>query len=381
MISAESGSAIAKNVSPSSSDALFLNSVETLTHHIEAVFGKQKGALKSQEELLRVEQCRHFDSRLVARSLRNPRFLEKTDRGFSPKKVYSISSEYSLDTYENRFVVALLDSVSLSLESWGKSSRSTFGSLGLNGRVSFEKYGSFRSLSALASEPSFLSLGPDQASLEAADRLGRLLSLLRQTPFYQSVPPLLGSVKPTNLLLSDPDYRFCYDYRLRQNEVSDEERGAFLSRFMASLQKEFRPLAPKGGEKRFEKGFFAFSLSSSDSRIVIKITNKPSGETETHSFSYLTKGFLPFIAVENAFGHFEVPIHGTTDFGSLVGAFAFSLRLGSSTSCPVCGAKLPLNGHFCQKCHLPFSVFGENGDNYLWIHNLPFRELGGNRHE
>lgn len=348
-----------------------LTRYQNVLEAIENVFRLQKSRLLSVEQLSRIEQIRHYDRFLLKKTYKDPRLFKRDTSGkMMLEKVYDEIPEESFDTYENRFVLFLLELVlkdvgkALGSLKKGESSLSF-----LKESISFGAYGTIRLLQDYLRES---KKDMTEELTESLLSLYRKAGFLIRTPFSQSISPLaFESVEPTNLLLEQKDYRTCLDFFLERQTERRKLREEFLLsltnlfQIRLSAKEENGILVGTDGEREYR-------LQKDDSlEIVISYRKKETRYALETGLSF----FFPTLTLRNGRDERTFSFLEIGDLFSFLTSWTLLSEKSKNGICPICQTPL-IRGH-CPLCHADVQ---EDKDGIDFVGNVPFLKIGG-KHE
>lgn len=366
-------------------------------------------------------------------TMRDPQLWREKRGSMAPEYVHTIETVDSIDTYENRFISLLINEIDNdidiilseinplieSLEEHYQSRETTYG-----------KYSMFSSLNNEVLTPFYLTNNNDKNDLfSLAKKIKRRAKNLKSTEFYKitSLHKISKSVIPTNILIHDKLYSYCYKYYISnyQKDLSDnrKENILFSNFFTLSILNYLRKnkLLTKNNMVNLEsdneklisfsvlsidRSPFKFTLSFDKENLVLFIkTNlieddkeidcsttalilrKAYNEINKKTIHNLridlrVKGINQIILVTMnnilreyhdviTFSYYreDMDININNLFASLTVLIKAKESLYSSF-CPVCGHEnihYDGNDYSCIDCKCSYKMFTLNNENHLWL--------------
>ena len=159
----------------------YLQEILSVLEHMANIFRKQKGQLTTEEDIVRVENLKHFDSRLMLKTYRNPKLFTNDNGTIRPEKAYTIQNTFNLDIYENRFVLLVLNEFTSLLKSLeAVSNERLLSKLGIESNLNFNKYGNVNQALALMHDSLSLTFQEDNERVAMfLRRINSFMSLLK----------------------------------------------------------------------------------------------------------------------------------------------------------------------------------------------------------
>ena len=232
-------------------DKSFLREVSSVLNVIVSILYHPHISNKREEVIIRIEQARQVDREAFASTIKDTKLWKQHDLKMIPEEIYYHQNIDELRIYENRFIGFLVNMIDRELA----------------------KFSAFY----LSRLPTLTALGTELDSRQIGDvimeidRLRRKTQFIKNTHFYKEVTkgkPIEGKIKPTNILLKDRLYRFCFKfYRsfARYEDMASAKRDLRLY-YTVLLLKEldrrgFAPVAVRGEEQ--------FAFANADFRLAL----------------------------------------------------------------------------------------------------------------
>ncbi len=222
-------------------DRSFLREVASVLNVIVSIIYHPHISNKREEVIIRIEQAQQVGQEAFLATIKDGKLWKKHDIRMIPEEVYYYQHEDELRIYENRFIGFLIDLIDRELAKF-----STF------------YLSRLPTLTVLDETLDSKQIGEVIVEI---DRLRRKTQFIKNTYFYKEVSkgkPISSKVQPTNILLKNRLYRFCFKfYRsvARYEDVSAAKRD-LRAYYMILLFKELR----RGGFELVlsEKGRYNF---------------------------------------------------------------------------------------------------------------------------
>lgn len=190
-------------------DLSFFSEVNALLSVIATIIVHPHIVNAREEIVVRAEQAPALTNEMFFETMRDAR-LWKDKRGvMAPEQVYYTQNIDEIKTYENRFVVHLIDMVAARLN----------------------EYAAFYSflVGTVAGELSKSSSDTERA-FDKMESLSKKIRRIKETFFYREVskaPTNFARVQPTNMLLKNRAYGACYKFYVKH--VAYGDRGAVMA--------------------------------------------------------------------------------------------------------------------------------------------------------
>ena len=202
-------------------DYVLADDFEVLLESIRAIFREPRLFLQKENIVQHSENASKFDNSNLKATYKDEKLWRYKDGDFAPEYVYSFVYEDDYAIYENKFICFVIDEV---YQAVVKKINELVGSVEtVNRKMGGEKQSLFTTLEYVN------FIGEEIPTLVTDDNVtvGVIRSLLKtkkwlvslkNTPLYKACKrsgnfnPI--GLKPTNILLKDTHYRFCYDYYL-----------------------------------------------------------------------------------------------------------------------------------------------------------------------
>lgn len=254
-------------------DRAFLRELSSVLNVIVSIINHPHIANRREEVIIRVEQAQQIDREAFNNTIRDSKLWKEHDLRMVPEEVYYHQHIDELRIYENRFIGFLIDLIDKELA----------------------KFSSFylSKLPTLTSLQGTLSSHEIGKQIVQIDRLRRKTQFIKNTYFFREVSkgkPISRKIQPTNILLKDRLYCYCYRFykRFIRYEDAKAAKRDLRSYYMILL---FRELCAQGfvptsvAEKKyvFENDDYALTLQTvEDEALALTVRNRKFFDTPSH---------------------------------------------------------------------------------------------------
>lgn len=211
----------------------FLKEAKEILEIIAGIIRKPQIRLKYVDQLVMAHQAGEVDTESFTATVRDPSLWKRKGDKMAPEYVHHFTTDDTCVSYENIFVVRVLDFLKEELsalkagyEMQAGNLRSFFGTKDF-GYHPYSAFSALRENPALSATLLKTPLGREHS--ESVARLLKKCSSLASTSFYKELRQnklLKKSVVPTNILLNDPRYFACYKFFRKYTSSRDD--GYFL---------------------------------------------------------------------------------------------------------------------------------------------------------
>ena len=210
--------------------------------------------VKTNEIILRSELSGKLSQQSFEETMRDPQLWKEKRGAMVPEYVHTVETIDSIQTYENRFIALLIDEMDEQIDEILSELNPLMESIEehyQHREMTFGTYSPFHDLrnKTYPYASFFLSANHNKdAVYNLARRIKRKTKNMKSTEFYKlnCKPKLSKNVRPTNILIHDKLYSFCYRYHIenfRKSKGEDKKRSiAYFNYFTASLLKCFSDL-------------------------------------------------------------------------------------------------------------------------------------------
>ncbi len=432
----EFGYTITENTEPVEvNDFVLVDDFVTLIDHIKVIFNKPHKYLKKVNVIKHVESTSNFSNSVLKATLKDEKLWKVKNGNISPELVHSFAYEDDFAIYENKFVCFVVDRVydavckkinelALSVETVNKKmSKDGANVFTTNEYVDFMV-------------DDFLTLITNESAtvgvIRSLIKTKKLLASLKNRELYRvckkdgSFNPI--SLKATNILTKNDNYRFVYNFYLnyfnREPEICEQDKmylgfmtvnllGA-LDRLGFSLAYDTEKIGVtnsaglKFSKIEFNKAPFTATLTqygedgimltiietvdNSKAKYLFRAINSVRAEkidgyktlTDLISATQQTDGIIKTFIVNDIEqttefnGVYVVPSQSDAlDVLSKAVKSCFLLAHGSSFMhdryCPVCGSNLLTKDEDvkCSSCNTIYHVFEFENKDFIWFKDLP----------
>ena len=231
-------------------DRAFLREVSSVLNVIVSIIYHPHLSNKREEVIIRVEQAQQVGQDAFLETLKDGRLWKKHGIRMIPEEIHYYQHEDELRIYENRFIGFLVDVIDRELA----------------------KFSAFylSRLPTLTATDDTLDSNEIGAAIVEIDRLRRKTQFIKNTHFYKEVSrgkPISAKIQPTNILLKDRLYRFCFKFyrSIARYEDAAAAKRDLRAYYMILLFRElealgFAPVASEAGKYCFAREDFDLSL-------------------------------------------------------------------------------------------------------------------------
>ena len=231
-------------------DRAFLREVSSVLNVIVSIIYHPHLSNKREEVIIRVEQAQNVGQESFLATIKDGKLWKKHGIRMIPEELHYYQHEDELRIYENRFIGFLVDVIDRELAKF-----STF---------------YLSRLPTLTVMDETLDSSQIGAVIVEIDRLRRKTQFIKNTHFYKEVSrgkPISAKIQPTNILLKDRLYRFCFKFyrTIARYEDAAAAKRDLRAYYMILLFRElsalgFELVLSDGGKYRFESEDFTLSL-------------------------------------------------------------------------------------------------------------------------
>ena len=249
-------------------DRSFLREVSSVLNVIVSIIYHPHISNKREEVIIRIEQVQQVSQEAFLDTLKDGKLWKKHDLKMIPEEIHYHQHEDELRIYENRFIGFLVDVIDRELAKFSAFYISRLPTLTV-----LDKTLDSKQIGAVIAE---------------IDRLRRKTQFIKGTYFYKEVSkgkPISSKIQPTNILLKDRLYHFCFRFyrSIARYEDISTAKNDLRSYYMILLFKElsrsgFAPKSLRRGKYVFENSDFVITLTETD-KCTLSI------ETVCHSIS------------------------------------------------------------------------------------------------
>lgn len=231
-------------------DREFLREVSSVLNVIVSIIYHPHLSNKREEVIIRVEQAQQVGQESFRATLQDAKLWKQHDIRMIPEEIHYYQHEDELRIYENRFIGFLVDVIDRELA----------------------KFSAFylSRLPTLTAMDATLDSNEIGAVIEEIDRLRRKTQFIKNTHFYKEVSrgkPISAKIQPTNILLKDRLYRFCFKFyrSIARYEDPTAAKRDLRAYYMILLFRElsalgFAPISSSAGKYCFEREDFRITL-------------------------------------------------------------------------------------------------------------------------
>ncbi len=194
----------------------------------------------STEEVIKLsETTSSVSSNQFRKTRQHPALWKQNENGSYPEKVYTSEKTETIDIYENRFILLLLskivEEVSVITQEYS-SYHPTLISKTSSKCLTFEDNGPFSSFDFLNFPYEFKVSSPngDDELEKKFLKVQSRISVVKQTDFYcalSKLPPI-DFISPTNILIHEISYNYCYKFYIKNFLNKSEDRNTLYYNFV-----------------------------------------------------------------------------------------------------------------------------------------------------
>lgn len=243
-------------------DRAFLREVSSVLNVVVSIIYHPHLSNKREEVIIRVEQAQQVGQESFLATIKDAKLWKKHDIRMIPEELHYYQYEDELRIYENRFIGFLVDVIDRELAKF-----STF---------------YLSRLPTLTAMDETLDSKEIGAVIVEIDRLRRKTQFIKNTHFYKEVSrgkPISAKIQPTNILLKDRLYRFCFKFyrAIARYEDAAAAKRDLRAYYMILLFKELTSLgfamaSSEAGKYLFEREDFGISLEyAGDGALAIRV--------------------------------------------------------------------------------------------------------------
>jgi hypothetical protein len=363
-----------------------------------------------EEEIVRVQEASYVLPDMFMKTSKDPTLWRKDHGKMSPEYIYHLQSVDDLRIYENIFIIKVLEMIALDVLA----------------SLSFYSYlvGNLAAATPLSGKD-----GKVPEAFKALKKIERKVKRIKETWFYREVSkakPIENRVQPTNILLKDNLYNYCYRYYKKMISSFDAVSSAkglivyFFILILKELKEEKWALNKKSSTVKidvkegnlvltepllFTKDKFrlTFLVSENAKSLEMVYQEQESGAEARHllladpdlSFQFLNAYDLKEEATYDDIISLSIWGEGTKtteqvsifnlglkeneSVSSLIKSFTLTEEGSSeiySSYCPYCGAKQVEekgSSFVCQACGASWAVIKGEKNDRIWLKSLAKR--------
>lgn len=235
-------------------DRSFLREVASVLNVIVSIIYHPHISNKHEEVIIRIELAQQTSREDFLDTVRDSKLWKEHDARMIPEEVHYHQYIDELRIYENRFIGFLVDVIDRELAKF-----STF---------------YLSRLPTIGSAASTLDRGQIGEAIVEIDRLRRKTQFIKNTRFYKEVSkgkPISPKIQPTNILLKDRLYRFCFKFYKDfaryedMNAAKSDLRDYYTILLFKELDRQgFELDSRENGAYNFKNDDFTLSVESTD---------------------------------------------------------------------------------------------------------------------
>lgn len=363
-------------------------------------------------------------------TMRDPRLWKEKGQTMVPEYVHTVETTDDIDIYENRFISLLIDELDEDISSSIEDMTPMVESLGEHYQSNLFTFGKYSPLRDMRNRyypySSFVlkGNGSKEELYSQAKKLKRRIRNMKGSEFYRltSKHAISKAVRPTNILIHDSLYSYCYKYYISHYKTGDmEERkrqilyfNYFFISFLHLLKKrkllkEEEMINLSVSEEgmiifsTFSIDHFPFTLTFEEDKanlaLMISVTLHYDSKDHTASYYLLTReryteknknniraiqqekeGKFILVTGNNLVKEYDSVLtfsyHKEKNeelLDDLLSSLTIMIQANKdvySGLCPVCGKNhihFDGNCYVCEECHTSYVMDNIDSDNLLWI--------------
>ena len=332
---------------------LLVDNLNKLLSHIENIFNSYKEDLIKEEELIRIEKFHRYDRHLIDKTFKNPKLLTSLDSSIYPKEIYSYQFVDNIDIYENRFIISLLERIKLELYQTLNNKATTHSFLRLG--ISYGNYGTNTLLKRVAYD----SLN-NEIKLFETNVLNRINLLLKRNIVTRIKRISLNDIIPTNLLIDDRDYSYCYYFFLNKNNEEAKLKSDLINKLKSKFKNDISINKIKNSRGFIKDGYKYIIKFKDDIDISISI---PNCTTLNYNLSFNLDYFNSQAIIKHNNNKKTIEFNKYEDILDLIDSLVIAFKDSDNFLCPLCNSKL--NNLVCPKSMASYI----KANNKLYLHN------------
>ncbi|MDY6367399.1 MAG: hypothetical protein SPL13_02645, partial [Clostridia bacterium] len=419
-------------------DSVFADDVALVVDRIRAIYNEPHISLRKDEIVQNVSVASKFDNRSIEATYKDEKLWRVRLGEVAPEFIHTYVHEDNLAIYENRFVTYLLDYL---LDAISKKLRALCGDIQTfnlkideNGNeIAYPSDAYLRYTEKVEEIPVLATLDdPETNVISSLLRSRSILNSLRTYEIYKACKKVgfnVKNLKPTNILLKDADYNYCYKFfiaylhdkrfittqsKMYQGFVLVNTVSAILDAGFTADKDAQDILINDVAELRFDKlvfnkGVFTICVSMrKDGIMVIDVIENPDNSTARYFFKIMSSSLteeMNGMTVSNYAKYLDdnradgiTRIFLVTDVASnsdnviYVAPDKLSARKNLQSTiktitmlvqgvsfihtkyCPVCGTQLIApdgRDYVCTNCKTTYHIFHYEFHDYIWLKRLP----------
>ncbi len=407
-----------------------INELKNVVDKIISIVYKPMFHTDNNRVVLRSELAGKLPYDLFTDTLKEPQFWKQKGNEMAPEYAYAYENVDNIDIYENRFISHLIDEIddeiSYALDNMASLNESLDEHY-QNNQLLFGKYSFLRNIQRMSYPYTSFTLKSAKANKDIftlARKVKKTIKNLRGTNFYKvtSKHPHSGYYKPTNILIHDKLYSYCYRYycaNYKKNESNNrqedilyfnyffisflsylKEKKLLKSKNMPKVTFDYEGMITFSPFKIIQSPFtFSFKENKGDVGLNIDVSLKFDEHEECSSLYLLLRekttskmlnninsikknvnSKMVLVTENNLLANYDSILTYShykkendkllDDLFSLMTILIYTDDESYSSLCPVCGKnKIVFNGkrYLCQDCHSEYVTHNIDKDPLLWI--------------
>lgn len=204
-------------------DNEWIKTLETFMPSLQKIVKSPKSTLRYDEEIVPIEKVRKVNNKSIMHLAANSQFIKTVDEegNIIPQKMLTSHAEVDYAIYENRFIMTLINRLSIFVGNRYEVIKSNIESkqrnhINFKSGFNINRTEVFLDLDLIVKsdiEDSLLKQR-NEALLDRVTKMVRAVSGLRNSPFMKELAdakPVMPPIMKTNIILKNPDFRNAYN--------------------------------------------------------------------------------------------------------------------------------------------------------------------------
>ena len=427
-----------KNKKIVTNDYVFADNIASLVIHIKNIVKKPHIFLKKENIVQNVSVASKSDNETTRENYKDAKIWKVNDGELQPEYLHTFVNEDNFATYENRFITYLIDTVFDIIVRKINALKLVLPTLNKmvdeNGNLIAYPSRDYLLAAAEGNNVILSNSSPIVRTIGLLINSKKKLAAIKESEYYIECKKAesfnVETLQPTNILLGDMDYNYCYMFYLRYLNgnaqiITDKkayENFVLINLLKALVDEGFVPskdakviasssITLKLRDVSFEKEPLQVELTTlEDGKTEIAVTVIPDGHTAKFLYSSAFESELngedvnkvakdrkaeaiknryvnefvvtdcDTVTADNLFPIVANTYEATENMRKLVKLFTLVLE-GSefihTRVCPICGSNLvaPDEDDFtCVTCKSLYHIFSLGKDDFMWMKRLPVKD-------
>ena len=254
-------------------DRSFLHELSAVLNVIVSIINHPHITNRREEVIIRIEQAQQISREDFQSTIKDSKLWKEHEVRMIPEEVYYHQHIDELRIYENRFIGFLIDLIDKELAKFSSFYLSKLPTLqSLQGTLSSQEIGK---------------------QIVEIDRLRRKTQFIKNTYFYREVSkgkPISRKIQPTNILLKDRLYRFCFRFYksfIRYEDPSSAKRDLrtyyMILLFRELTEQGYTPTFADAQKFVFENDDYALTVQTvEDEALALTVRNRKFFDAPAH---------------------------------------------------------------------------------------------------